>query len=136
MTKEYGEIFANYIGIGVVDAKGREIGFAVVFRDNGTDFRAYVQNTRKVNGEWQEFGVKQRSKSFPSQTTANAWAYATAQVRRHKVCKSNNERIIQLTPEQYNQFERAMQWPEELAQWDKNNTPTNLGSLLGNFAAL
>jgi len=28
--------------------------------------------------------VQQRSKSFPSQATATAWAYATAQVRRQK----------------------------------------------------
>jgi hypothetical protein len=82
---EYGEIFQNFIGTGVKDQKGREIGYVVVFRDNGTDYRAYVQNARLVDGEWQEFGVKQRSKSFPSQDLANAWAYATASVRRHKV---------------------------------------------------
>jgi len=85
---EYGEIFINFIGTGVLDTKGREIGFAVVFRDNGTDFRAYVQNTRRVNGEWSEFGVKQRSRSFPSQAFATSWAYATASVRRHKVRKA------------------------------------------------
>jgi hypothetical protein len=82
---QYGEITENYIGTGRKDDKGREIGYIVVFRDNGTDFRAYVQNARRVNGEWVEFGVKQRSKSFPSQSTATAWAYATAQVRRAKV---------------------------------------------------
>ena len=86
MTNEYGEIFMNFLGTGVLDSKGREIGYAVVFRDNGTDFRAYVQNTRLINGEWKEFGVKQRSHSFPSQQLATAWAYATAKVRRHKVC--------------------------------------------------
>ena len=85
MTNEYGEIFKNFIGTGVKDQKGREIGFVVVFRDNGTDFRAYVQNTRLIKGEWEEFGVKQRSRSFPSQAFATAWAYATASVRRHKV---------------------------------------------------
>jgi len=85
MTTEYGEIFKNFLGTGVVDTKGREIGFAVVFRDNGTDFRAYVQNTRCIKGEWSEFGVPQKSRSFPSQEIATAWAYATAQVRCHKV---------------------------------------------------
>jgi hypothetical protein len=85
MTNEYGEIFKNFIGTGVKDQKGREIGYAVVFRDNGTDFRAYVQNTRLIKGEWEEFGVQQRSRSFPSQALATAWAYATASVRRHKV---------------------------------------------------
>lgn len=85
MTNEYGEIFKNFIGTGVKDQKGREIGYVVVFRDNGTDFRAYVQNTRLIKGEWEEFGVQQRSRSFPSQELATAWAYATALVRRHKV---------------------------------------------------
>lgn len=85
MTNEYGEIFKNFIGTGVKDQKGREIGYAVVFRDNGADFRAYVQNTRLIKGEWEEFGVQQRSRSFPSQALATAWAYATASVRRHKV---------------------------------------------------
>lgn len=85
MTNEYGEIFKNFIGTGVKDKKGREIGYVVVFRDNGTDFRAYVQNTRLIKGEWEEFGVQQRSRSFPSQALATAWAYATASVRRHKV---------------------------------------------------
>lgn len=85
MTNEYGEIFKNFIGTGVKDQKGREIGYVVVFRDNGTDFRAYVQNTRLIKGECEEFGVQQRSRSFPSQELATAWAYATASVRRHKV---------------------------------------------------
>ena len=85
MTNEYGEIFKNFIGTGVKDQKGREIGYAVVFRDNGTDFRAYVQNTRLIKGEWEEFGVKQRSKSFSSQTAATNWAYSTAKERVAKV---------------------------------------------------
>ena len=81
----YGEITQSHIGTGRFDNKGREIGYTVALVDNGTDFRALVQNARRVNGEWVEFGVKQRSKSFPSQSTATAWAYATAQVRRAKV---------------------------------------------------
>lgn len=85
MTNEYGEIFKNFIGTGVVDTKGREIGFAVVFRDNGTDFRAYVQNTRLIAGEWEEFGVLQKSKSFNSQAAATRWAYSTAKERAAKV---------------------------------------------------
>ena len=85
MTNEYGEIFMNFLGTGVLDSKSREIGYVVSFRDNGTDFRAYVQNTRLINGEWKEFGVQQRSKSFPSQAVATAWAYATAKDRISKV---------------------------------------------------
>jgi hypothetical protein len=82
---DYGDIFENHIGTGRHDSKGREIGYIVVFRDNGEDFRAYVQNARRVNGELVEFGVKQRSKSFTSQAEATRWAYATANERIAKV---------------------------------------------------
>jgi hypothetical protein len=84
----YGDIFLNFLSTGKTDSKAREIGFIVCFRDNGEDFRAYVQNARRVNGEWVDFGVRQRSRSFPSQRLATCWAYATAQVRIHKVKNS------------------------------------------------
>lgn len=82
---EYGDITESYIRSGRYDAKGREIGYIVALRDNGQDFRAYVQNARRVNGEWQEFGVRQRSKSFKSQEAATRWAYATANERIAKI---------------------------------------------------
>ena len=85
MNTEYGEVFQAHLGSGKVDSKGREIGYTVGFRDNGTDFRAYVQNARRVNGEWADFGVQQRSKSFATQTAATSWAYATAKQRLFKV---------------------------------------------------
>ena len=50
--------------------------------------------------------------------------------------KSKDKRVIKLTPEEYNEFERAMQWPEDLPQWDKNNTPTNFGALFGNLTTI
>ena len=78
---EYGEIFETHMRSGRYDSKGREIGYIVGFRDNGADFRAYVQNARRVNGEFIEFGVQQRSKSFSSQDAARRWAYATANDR-------------------------------------------------------
>jgi hypothetical protein len=81
---EYGEIIMTFLSSGKFDHKGREIGYAVVFRDNGTDFRCYVQNTRKVNGEWVEFGVPQRSRSFESQEVATNWGYKTAKERLAK----------------------------------------------------
>jgi len=80
----YNDMTETYIGTGRKDNKGREIGWIVGLNNNGVNFAAWVQNARKVNGEWKEFGVQQRSKSFPSQATATAWAYATAQVRRQK----------------------------------------------------
>ena len=82
---EYGEITMTFLSSGKFDAKGREVGYAVVFRDNGTDFRCYVQNTRRVNGEWAEFGVSQRSRSFESQEAATNWGFRTAKERLAKV---------------------------------------------------
>ena len=80
----FNDMTETYIGSGRKDNKGREVGWIVGLRDTGTIFFAWVQNARRVNGQWVEFGVQQRSKSFSSQATATAWAYATAQVRRHK----------------------------------------------------
>lgn len=82
---EYGDVFENHLRSGRYDSKGREIGFIVGFRDNGTDFRAYVQNARRINGEFVEFGVRQRSKSFKTKEAANRWAYATANDRIAKL---------------------------------------------------
>ena len=84
---EYGEITETYMNSGIRDNKGREIGFIVSFRDNGTDFRAYVQNARRINGEWKDFGVLQRSLSFTNQATATLWAYSTARERIAKLIK-------------------------------------------------
>jgi hypothetical protein len=81
----YGEITESYMRTDCYDGKGREIGYIVGFRDNGQDFRAYVQNARRINGRWQEFGVIQRSKSFASQEAATRWAYATAHDRIAKI---------------------------------------------------
>lgn len=50
--------------------------------------------------------------------------------------KSKDAKQIQLTQEQYNELERAMQWPEDLAQWDKNNTPTNFSKIFGNLTTI
>lgn len=81
----YGEVFENNLRSGKADSKGREIGYIVGFRDNGSDFRAYVQNARVIKGNFVEFGVQQRSKSFASQRQATCWAYATAKQRIAKV---------------------------------------------------
>lgn len=81
MAAEFGDITESYISSGRTDSKGREIGYVVGLRDNGTDFHAWVQNARRVNGEWKEFGVQQRSVRFDSQESATRWAYATANSR-------------------------------------------------------
>lgn len=84
-TQEYGELFEVFLKADVVDQANRPIGYIVGFRDNGTDFRAYVQNARFINGEWVDFGVRQRSKSFTSQEAATSWAYRTAHERIAKI---------------------------------------------------
>jgi len=85
MTADYGDITQSYLRSGREDSKGREIGFIVGFRDNGEDFRAYVQNARRIKSEWKDFGVQQRSKSFSNQDAATRWAYATANERIAKL---------------------------------------------------
>jgi len=36
-------------------------------------------------------------------------------------------KAIELTEEEYLELERAMQWPEDLAKWDRLNTPIEAG---------
>jgi hypothetical protein len=86
-TTQFGDITESYIRSGRTDSKGREIGYVVGLRDDGTTFYAWVQNTRRVNGQWVEFGVQQRSKSFKSQAEATRWAYATANERISNIQK-------------------------------------------------
>lgn len=85
MSSEYGDLFQSFVRSGRYDSKDREIGYIIGLRDNGVDFRAYVQNARRVNGQWIEFGATQRSKSFTSQAAATRWANATAQERISKL---------------------------------------------------
>ncbi len=74
-----------FIGAGKQDNKGREIGYIVGLRDNDSEFYAWVQNARKLHGEFKEFGVPQRSKKFTTQAAATAWAYTTAKQRISKL---------------------------------------------------
>lgn len=76
----YGEITSDHYETGKVDGKGRSIGFVAVYRDNGVDFRCYVQSTR----DGKEFGVPQRSKSFKSAAQAKAYGVRTASERVQK----------------------------------------------------
>ena len=52
--------------------------------------------------------------------------------------KSKNQREIKLTEQDYQFLARAMQWPEDLVQWDKDHdtTPTNKAVLLGAWTVL
>lgn len=75
------EITEQYIPTGTQDSKGRWIGYTVGFRNSETTYYAWVQNTRRVKGEWKDFGVRQRSKQFSSQEAATRWAFAEVKSR-------------------------------------------------------
>jgi hypothetical protein len=50
---EYGEVTKTFLGSGKWDSKGRELGYAVVFRDNGTDFRLLrPEHSQGGKGSW------------------------------------------------------------------------------------
>jgi hypothetical protein len=83
---EYNDMSEQFLSAGRRDSKGREIGYVVGLNNNGTKFAAWVQNTRRVKGEWKEFGVPQRAKYFDSQAEATRWAYSTARERIAKAC--------------------------------------------------
>jgi hypothetical protein len=65
--------------------KGVKLGSLLDSAITAHDFRAYVQNARRINGEWKDFGVRQRSLSFIDQPTATLWAYSTARERIAKL---------------------------------------------------
>lgn len=82
---KYNDLTEIYLRSGRWDRNGREIGYVVGLNNNGVTFAAWVQNARRVKGEWKEFGVRQRSKTFASQEAATKWAYQTAQERIAKL---------------------------------------------------
>ena len=85
-TNELGEAFETFVPANKADDKGRQIGFVVGLRDNGSDFYAWVQNARYTgNGQWADFGAPQRSRRFDSLAAANSWAYSTARSRIAKL---------------------------------------------------
>ena len=81
----YNDMTETYMRSVRYDSKGREIGYIVGLNNNGTTFAAWVQNARRVNGEWKEYGVQQRSKAFSSQDAATRWAFQTANERISKL---------------------------------------------------
>lgn len=81
----YNERFETALPSTKFDSKGRQIGYLVIFVDNGTDFRACVQNARLINKDWVAFGATQNSRGFKSQKEASTWAYSTAKERISKL---------------------------------------------------
>jgi len=83
--QEFNNSLEVWIGSGKFDYAGREIGYIVGTNDNGEQYAAWVQNGRKANGKFSDFGVPQRSKMFATQSQATQWAYATAKERIAKL---------------------------------------------------
>lgn len=81
MAKQFTQALETFVGSGIKDSSGREIGWTVGLNDNGAEFAAWVQAARKHNGEFKDFGVPQRSRSFATQDAATSWAYSTAKAR-------------------------------------------------------
>lgn len=81
MEAAFGTPVETFVGSGKKDSKGREIGFTVGLNDNGTDFHVWVQASRRVGHDFNDFGVRQRSVRFASQEAATTWGYATARAR-------------------------------------------------------
>ncbi len=79
------EAFETFLPSNKKDSKDRLIGYIVGLRDDGVNFYAWVQNARKTNNDFFDFGVIQRSKCFSSQEAATKWAYATAKQRLAKL---------------------------------------------------
>jgi hypothetical protein len=71
----------RFLSSGIKDSKGREVGYVIGLRDDGINFYAWVQAARKINQDFKDFGVKQRSVCFTSQEEAVQWAYTTAKQR-------------------------------------------------------
>jgi DNA-binding PadR family transcriptional regulator len=44
----------------------------------------------------------------------------------HEETKTPDRRVIELTPDEREALERAMQWPEDLERFDRIAKPTNL----------
>lgn len=80
-AQAYGERFETALASSKFDSKGRQIGYLVIFIDNGSEFRACVQNARLVGNDWIAFGATQSSRRFANQQEATNWAYSTAKIR-------------------------------------------------------
>jgi hypothetical protein len=81
----WGEPFETFHRSGKVDAKGRQIGFLVGFNTNGVVWAAWVQAARAKGNDLGDFGPRQKSREFPTESAARAWAKATLADRLAKV---------------------------------------------------
>lgn len=63
---------------------------------------------------------------FASYSAAKAHAKALEFTPRQYKIEEQTDREIPVTTEQYAELERALQWTEDRAKWDKRAKPTNL----------
>lgn len=81
MSFYLGNIFEVFLSAGVKDGAGREVGFTIGLRDNGYQFLAWVQNSRRDNGYFYDFGEQEKAREFVSQSGAIEWAFSSARSR-------------------------------------------------------
>ena len=84
----------TFMSAEVVDGKGREVGVTIGLRDNGRQFFAWVQNSRREKGYFYTFGMQQPAREFHTQREAMGWAYRVA---RERIAKVREVRIKYLT---------------------------------------
>ena len=44
--------------------------------------------------------------------------------------KSKDTRVVKLTPKEYSELERALQWPEDLPRYDRIAAPLNMSEVM------
>ena len=82
MNQQYGDITQIWMGAAINDSKGREIGWTIGLRDNGSEYAAWVQASRKTGAcKFADFGPCQASRSFDTQEQATAWTFGEAKER-------------------------------------------------------
>ncbi len=50
--------------------------------------------------------------------------------------QSKDAKTIKLTEQEYKELKRLLQWPEDLAKYDKDNKPVNMANILGNYTVI
>lgn len=75
----------TFMSAGVVDGAGREVGVTIGMRDNGYQFFAWVQDSRREKGHFYDFGAQQPCREFHTQREAIGWSHRAARERIAKV---------------------------------------------------
>ena len=58
------------------------------------------------------------------------------EIQMDEETKSKDAKTIKLTEQEYKELKRLLQWSEDLPQYDKDNKPVNMASILGNLTVI